>query len=130
MPSQRHVLRECIDRQPSEAPLTHYVIVDRRLTPGQQLAQVVHAAGESARPAPEPGAIAVVLHARDEQEIWETYDALTQAKIAALIVIEPCGAWYCACEVPGDGHATAIGVYPTRNRSEVRRVLSSMPLAR
>ena len=85
---------------------------------GQQVAQVVHAAGESSDPRPCPGSIAVALHARDEDHLLEIAAALDRAGIRHCHVVED------------DGRLMAIGVNPTRDRAAVRKVLSSLPLVR
>lgn len=121
----------CIDRQPREAvsvnrdpecskhlEVAHYVVVRADLAHGAQLAQVVHAAGESARIRVEPGTIAVALHARDEAHLRDVAARLGAARIPHHVV-EEC-----------DGEAMAIGVEPTTDRAAVRKVLSSLPLAR
>lgn len=113
------MMGSCID-------LVHYVVVREDLSPGQQLAQAVHAAGESASPVPEPGTVAVVLGVRDEEALWKTYDRLTEAGVGAHLVIEPCGPAYCPCL--GDGHACAIGVFPipSADRKRVRAALGNL----
>lgn len=121
----------CIDRQPREAvsvnrdpecskhlEVAHYVVVRADLAHGAQLAQAVHAAGESASRRVEPGTIAVALHARDEDHLREVAERLDAAGIANHRVLE--------C----DGELMAVGVEPTTDRAAVRRVLSSLPLAR
>lgn len=85
---------------------------------GSQVAQVVHAAGESAFPRPVPGAIAVALHARDELHLLQIADRLQAAGIPHHLVIED------------DGQHMAIGVNPTTDRAAVRKVLSSLPLVK
>ncbi len=99
-------------------PLVHHVIVRSDIPIGNQVAQVAHAAGESASPKPAPGTIAVALHARDEDHLLSISAALDRAGIPHVHVIED------------DGRLMAIGVNPTRDRVSVRKVLSSLPLVK
>ena len=103
----------CIDTD-----LVHYVVVRADLPHGSQVAQVIHAAGESATPLPTPGTIAVALHARDEQHLIQIAESLWRAKIPCHRVFEV------------DGQLMSVGVAPTTDRDAVRKVLSSLPLVR
>jgi len=111
-------LRLCIDLNGKTAQLVHYVIVRKDLPFGSQVAQVAHAAGESAIPKPEPGCIAVALHAENGDHILELSQKLTAADIPHHVVIED------------DGRLMAIGLRPTVHRERVRKVLSSLPLVK
>jgi hypothetical protein len=97
---------------------THYAIVRSDLTHGQQCAQLVHAAGESTPTRVVPNTVAVALHARDELHLGEIAAALARGEIPHVVIAE--------C----DGERMAIGVEPTQDRDRVRKVLSSLPLAR
>lgn len=105
-------------------PLRHYVIVRADLPFGLQVAQVVHAAGESASPRPRPGTHAVALHARDEAHLHEIAQRLYNAGIEH----------HCVFEAEDDpqfpGQLMSIGLYPTRDRDKVKKVLSSLPLVK
>ena len=117
----RSIFDSCIDQHGQTAtdnPLVHHVIVRADIPVGSQVAQVTHAAGESAEPRPAPGTIAVALHARDESHLAAIADKLDAAGIRIARVVED------------DGHLMAIGVHPTRDRAAVRKVLSSLPLVR
>jgi hypothetical protein len=116
-----------IDRQPSVAldancskhlDVTHYVIVRADLPHGSQVAQTIHAAGESTPQRCTPGTIAVALHARDEVHLRALANKLALAGIPHC-VIEEC-----------DGEAMAIGIEPTTDRAAVRKVVSALPLVR
>lgn len=96
----------------------HYCIIRADLTLGQQLAQSIHAAGESAPQGTIPGTIAIALHARDEKHLTEIAASLAEAGISHHI-IEEC-----------DGEKMAIGCAPTTDRALMRKVLSRLPLAR
>lgn len=104
--------------------LRHYIIVRADLPVGLQIAQTVHAAGESATPKPEPGTHAVALHARDEAHLREIAARLTAAGIGHHLVEE--------CDDDDDypGQLMSIGLHPTTERERVAKVLSSLPLAR
>lgn len=115
-------LEACIDRDREcgrPTPETvHYVVVRADLRHGSQLAQVIHAAGESAPQGTRPGTIAVALHARDEEHLLEVADALDEAGLEHHVVVED------------DGRAMSLGVAPTTDRAAVRAVLGGLPLAR
>lgn len=108
--------KEC-DRHAS-ADLAHYVIVRADLPHGSQVAQAIHAAGESTNGRVPSGTIAVALAARDQEHLLQLAAALERAGIAHTLIRE--------C----DGEAMSIGVEPTRDRHAVRKVLSSVPLVR
>lgn len=105
-------------------PLRHYVIVRADLPIGLQVAQVVHAAGESASPRPKPGTHAVALHAKDESHLRTIAQRLFDAGIEH----------HCVHEADDDpqhpGQMMSIGLYPTRDRAKVGKVLSSLPLVK
>lgn len=103
---------------PKHLDVAHYVIVRADLPHGAQIAQAIHAAGESTPARVKPGTIAVALHARDEAHLKEVAAALERAGIASHRVLE--------C----DGELMAIGVEPSTDRASIRRVLSQLPLAR
>jgi hypothetical protein len=65
-----------------------------------------------------PGTVAVALSARDQAHLLELDTRLTTAGIAHVLISE--------C----NGEPMAIGLEPTRDRSSIRKVLSSMPLVR
>lgn len=104
--------------------LYHYVVVRRDLPLGDQLAQSCHAAGESADPKPEPGCTMVVLHAADEQHL----------KIVAQRLDKSGLRYHCVTECPDDedypSQLMAIGLAPTTDRKAIKKVLSSLPLAK
>ena len=104
--------------------LVHYVVVRKDLPLGDQLAQSVHAAGESSDPKPEPGTTAVVLHALDEQHLLIIRDRLIRSGLKH----------HCVTECPDDedypSQLMSIGLAPTTDRAAVRKVLSSLPLAK
>ena len=112
----------CIDLNGKTAPLVHHVIVRADLPIGSQVAQSIHAAAESAVPKPEPGCIAIALHARNEDHLLQLSAALDARGINHHQVIEGDGEYI--------GQLMAIGVYPTRDRDAVKKVLSSLPLVR
>jgi peptidyl-tRNA hydrolase len=116
-----------IDPHVAAADFTHYVIVRADLPLGAQLAQVAHAAGESAAAAahkPAPGTYAVVLHARDAAHLREVADRCRAVGLAAHEVREsvddPCYPL----------QLMAVGIEPVVGRDAAKRALSSLPLAR
>ena len=99
--------------------LVHYVIVRGDLPHGSQVAQTIHAVGEShGGTVHPPGTVAVALAARDQAHLLEVAAVLTKAGLAYVLISE--------C----DGEPMAIGLRPTRDRAAVRKVLSSMPLVK
>lgn len=98
--------------------LYHYVIVRADLPTGFAMAQVVHAAGESALGGAVPdGTNAVVLEARDEAHLREIFAKLEAKRLSPFLICEP--------DAPYHGQATAIGLPPRIGRVSL---LSSLPL--
>ena len=87
-------------------PITHYVIVRKDLPHGHQLAQSVHAAGESG-PATS-GTYAVVLAAPDEQALLDLHERLAYSNVPHVLIREP--------DAPYLGAAMAIGIPPQPRR--------------
>lgn len=116
----------CIDTRPlksCEAPhrdtdLCHYVIVRGDLPIGSQVAQTIHAAGESTPSRVPTNTVAVALRARDVEHLLEIRDTLSRAAIPHVLI--------CEC----DGEPMAIGVEPTRDRYAIRKVTSNLPLVK
>lgn len=116
---------QCIDRQPPglESSLIHYCVVRADLTVGQQAAQLLHASGESfamSKTLWEENIIGVALNAKDETHLRELSDKLHAAGIQFHGIVEQ--------DSPYTGQLMSIGLYPTRDRDAVRKVLSSLPL--
>ncbi len=89
---------------------------------GLQIANTIHAAGESTPARVPPATSAVGLAARDEVQLLEIGARLAQAGIAHVPIIEEDG--------EHAGHLMAIGCEPTIDRESMRRVLSALPLAK
>lgn len=88
---------------------------------GMQLAQVTHAAGESAVGHELPlDTHAVVLAAASEDELLAVSAVLTQAGIAHVTIREP--------DPPYLGAATALGI-PPQERAPLRRLLRHLKRA-
>ncbi len=104
--------------------LFHYIIVRKDIPIGAQLAQACHAAGESPGPKPEPGCTVVVLHAENEKHLNHICWQLTGAGLDYGEVVE------CPDDEEWPDQLMAIGLAPTTDRAAVKRVLSSLPLAR
>jgi hypothetical protein len=102
----------------------HYVVVRKDLPSGDQLANCAHAAGESSDPKPEPGTTAVVLHAVDEQHLMIIRDRLIRSGLKHHCVIE------CPDDEDYPSQLMSIGLCPTTDRAAVKKVLSSLPLAK
>lgn len=118
--------------EPAKAPtIYHYVIVRADLTTGQQFAQVVHAAGESAANCDVPeGTHAIVLHVQDEEHLLDIADKLWWKGVKNYkLIIEPDLPLYEGRPLQ-DGQGTAIGLRPTADRSIIRKVLGRLPLVR
>jgi Peptidyl-tRNA hydrolase PTH2 len=102
--------------------LYHYIIVRADLPHGVQVAQTIHAAGESCEGPLPSGTYAIALSVRDERELREVARRLWDAELPHKVITEP--------DSPYDGQAMAIGLFPTRERDRVRRVTSSLRLVR
>ena len=102
--------------------MTHYVIIRRDLPIGFAAAQIVHASGETSPGDLDSGTFAVVLAAEDESHLIQIANALRDEVIPFKLIREP--------DAPYLGAATAIGLWPTRNRKSVRKVLGRLPLLR
>ncbi len=103
--------------------LYHYVLVRGDLTPGQVAAQLVHAAGESARLAAvlPPNTHAVVLQVPDEVTLLEFELTLLKGGYSISSIREP--------DAPFNGQITAIGIEP-QVRNKLRKILGNLPLLR
>lgn len=85
-------------------------------------AQLVHAAGESS-PGNLPNAThAIVLSAKDEQELLEIEKKLIAAQVPHHAIREP--------DEPWKNALMAIGIVPTVERKAIRSILSRNPLVR
>ena len=85
-------------------------------------AQIVHAAGESARGTPElpPNTNAVVLAVPGEAALRALDKKLSLAGVQHVTVQE--------VDPPFDGQCTAIGLVPVADRAKVKPILSKLPL--
>ena len=99
----------------------HYTIVRADLPHGLQMAQTVHAAGESASPRPKPGTHAVALHAKDEAHIREIAQRLFDAGIEHHCVFE------CDDDPDYPGQLMSIGLYPRTGKC---KEISDLPLVK
>lgn len=104
----------------TDKTLYHYVIVRADLPHGVQVAQTIHAAGESCEGPLPSGTYAIALAARDQLHLEELATRLWDAEIPHRVIEEP--------DSPYDGQIMAIGLWPTSDRDRVRKVLSSLPL--
>ena len=98
--------------------MTHYIIVRTDLPVGCAMAQLIHAAGESAGGDLPNNTIAVALGARDEDHLEFIEAKLRRLSIPHHRVREP----------DRNNELTAIGLQPVADRRLVRRVVGSLPL--
>ena len=94
------------------------VIVRGDLSPGQKIAQAIHATGESTPLRVPKNTIAVALQVKDQEELLELHAKLEKAGIVHTLIAE--------C----DGEPMAIGIEPTRDRHKLRRWTSHLPLVK
>ena len=85
-------------------------------------AQLIHAAGESARGGVPPGTFAIALAARDEDHLVAIEGQLRAAAIPHWPIREPDPPWL--------GALMAIGLEPVADRRAVRRVTGGLALLR
>lgn len=102
----------------SDSDLVHYVIVRADLPHGSQVAQTIHAAGESTPERVPENTVAVALHAQNQEHLLALRETLKTANIKHVLISE--------C----DGEPMAIGIEPTTDRASIRKVTSSLPLVR
>jgi hypothetical protein len=104
--------------------LYHYVIVRADLPLGVQIAQTIHAAGESAKllvePLP-PRTRAVGLHVPNEAALIELEMKLGENGFEFKSIREP--------DAPWDGALMAIGLKPQERTNELKGILQSLKLA-
>lgn len=97
-------------------------MVRKDLPFGVALAQVVHAAGESAQKIEVPPQThAVVLAIPDEVSLLEVEKKLLEAGIEISAIREP--------DAPYFGQLMTIGIKP-QTREKIRKLLSNLPLYR
>lgn len=96
------------------------MIVRQDLPYGFLASQVVHAAGESSPGNLDSGTFAVVLAVQNESELLKVCDRLRQAVIPHKLIREP--------DSPHNNAATAIGLWPTRDRKRLAKILGRLPL--
>ena len=98
------------------------MIVRRDLPAGVQIAQTIHAAGESVRGPVPPTTHAVALHAQDEQELLDLEARLLENGIAHVAIREP--------DEPYNNQLMAIGIVPQVRSKTLRRATSRLALVR
>lgn len=87
---------------------------------GNLAAQVVHAAGESSPGNLPKDTRAVVLAAPTEKALLRAHQRLSKRSIPHILIREP--------DAPFNNAATALGVFPVRDRRPVRRALDKLKL--
>jgi hypothetical protein len=89
---------------------------------GVQIAQIIHAAGESS-PGDLPGDThAVALHAKNEGQLLKLEQALIEARVPFKAIREP--------DAPWSGALMAIGLSPTHRTPELRKLMGKLPLVK
>lgn len=107
---------------PVSAPLVHYAVVRKDLPLGVLCAQLLHAAGESAKLAElPPGTHAVVLAVESQADLLELEAVLIAAGVQHVAVREPWAPW--------DNDLMAIG-FPPQARENLTKFLRHLPLLR
>lgn len=99
----------------------HYVIIRADLPRGVQLAQTIHAAGESAPGNLPSGTHAVALEAPDEKALLDLEQRLISARIEHVAIREP---------DDYNNQLMAIGIKPQVRGRNLRKVLSRFALVR
>lgn len=98
------------------------MVLRKDLPLGMQIAQTIHAAGESAAGIALPSNThAVALHVRSELELRAVAARLAAAGVRHSLIVE--------ADAPYEGQAMAFGVHPHAGE-EARRLLGSLPLAK
>ena len=87
---------------------------------GNLAAQLTHAAGESSPGNLPPNTHVVVLAAPNEGKLLRAHRRLSDRDIPHVLIREP--------DAPFNGEATAIGVYPIKDRRPVRRAFAGLKL--
>lgn len=102
--------------------LYHYVIVRGDLPHGVQVAQTIHAAGESCEGPLPSGTHAIALSAHSEDHLEDIAMRLWEAEIPHTVIRES--------DPPYNGQLMAVGIWPTDDRGRIRKVTSDLPLVR
>lgn len=108
----------------SDGPLYHYCIIRADLPRGVQIAQTIHAAGEScsAGNLPDSTTHAVALETPDEATLLDLEARLVQAGITHVAIREP--------DAPWNNQLMAIGIPPQVRSKTLRKHLSRYALVR
>ncbi len=102
--------------------LYHYVIVRSDLPHGVQVAQTIHAAGESCEGPLPSGTYAIALSVPDESSLTSMAEKLWAAQIPHKVIVETDG--------PFADQMMTIGIFPTTDRDRIRKLTGSLPLVR
>ncbi len=106
----------------NQQSLTHYVIIRADLPNGVQLAQTIHAAGESADGPLPSGTIAVALEVSDEAALRNLAKELWNGEIPHKLIVEVDGAYA--------NQAMALGIFPTFNRDKIKKYTGHLRLVK
>ena len=102
--------------------LYHYVIIRSDLPYGVQLAQTIHAAGESCDGPLPSGTYAIALSVPNEEALLNLADRLWDGEVPHKVIVETDGKF--------SGQAMTIGLFPTYERDIIKKFTSSLPLAK
>lgn len=100
----------------------HYVIIRQDLPIGVQLAQTIHAAGESSPGNLSPHTHAVALGAKSEAELLRLESKLQEAGVRFVAIREP--------DLPYNNQLMAIGIVPMVRDKALRKLLSCYSLVK
>jgi hypothetical protein len=106
----------------SRGTLYHYVIVRSDLPHGVQVAQTIHAAGESCEGPLPSGTYAIALSVPDEQSLLALADRLWKGQVPHKVIEEVDGKYA--------DQAMTIGIFPTSDRDMIRKYTSDLPLVK
>lgn len=101
-------------------PFTHYIIVREDLPLGFQAAQICHAANRSIATTLSNFDAVVVLGVQNQHDLLNVAQTLQFAGVKHTLIQES--------DPPHAYQYTAIGVFPVRDRSLIKKCLSTLPL--
>ena len=102
--------------------LHHYIVIRADLPRGVQIAQTIHAAGESVREPVPPTTHAVALEAATEADLLDLERKLQDLGIEHVAIREP--------DAPYNNQLMAIGVKPQVRGKTLRRAMGRFALVR
>lgn len=100
----------------------HYIVIRADLPKGVQIAQTIHAAGESVRGSVPPTTHAVALEAATEADLLDLERKLLDLGIPHVAIREP--------DFPYHNQLMAVGVVPMVRTKTLRKVMARFALIR